>query len=144
MIGAILGDIIGSPYEFDMGDKSKEFPLFSQNSMFTDDTIMTLAVAEAFIDNPNNLPQINHIDGNKTNNRADNLEWVTRSENALHSVYILGKNPGGWSRKAVKCVETGEIFVSLFVPPTHNGTMWWYSIFSVVPQFTQVCPKFSL
>ena len=52
MYGAILGDIIGSPYEFDMGNKRKEFPLFSRNSMFTDDTIMTLAVAEAFIDAP--------------------------------------------------------------------------------------------
>lgn len=50
MYGAILGDIIGSPYEFDMGDKSKEFPLFSKRSQFTDDTIMTLAVAEAFLD----------------------------------------------------------------------------------------------
>lgn len=50
MYGAILGDIIGSPYEFDMGDKSKGFPLFSKRSQFTDDTIMTLAVAEAFLD----------------------------------------------------------------------------------------------
>ena len=49
MYGAILGDIIGSPYEFDMGDKTKNFPLFSKGSYFTDDTIMTLAVAEAFI-----------------------------------------------------------------------------------------------
>jgi len=44
MYGAILGDIIGSPYEFDMGNKSKEFPLFSQRSTYTDDTVMTLAV----------------------------------------------------------------------------------------------------
>ena len=50
MYGAILGDIIGSPYEFDMGNKSKEFPLFSKNSTFTDDTVMTIAVAEAFLD----------------------------------------------------------------------------------------------
>lgn len=49
MYGAILGDIIGSPYEFDMGDKTKEFPLFTQKSMFTDDTVMTVAVAEAFL-----------------------------------------------------------------------------------------------
>lgn len=49
MYGAILGDIIGSPYEFDQGDKSKVFPLFSGESYFTDDTIMTLAVAEAFM-----------------------------------------------------------------------------------------------
>ena len=52
MYGAILGDIIGSPYEFDMGDKIKDFPLFSEDSYFTDDTVMTLAVAEAFMGAP--------------------------------------------------------------------------------------------
>jgi len=49
LYGAILGDIIGSPYEFDMGNKTKEFPLFSKTSIFTDDTVMTLAVAEGFM-----------------------------------------------------------------------------------------------
>ena len=52
MYGAILGDIIGSPYEFDMGDKTKDFPLFSGESYFTDDTVMTVAVAEAFMGAP--------------------------------------------------------------------------------------------
>ena len=47
MFGAILGDIIGSPYEFDRGNKTKAFPLFIKRSQFTDDTVMTLAVAEA-------------------------------------------------------------------------------------------------
>jgi len=50
MFGAILGDIIGSPYEFDRGQKVKDFPLFRESSMFTDDTVMTIAVAEAFMD----------------------------------------------------------------------------------------------
>jgi len=50
MYGAILGDIIGSPYEFDMGNKRKDFPLFSRECDFTDDTVMTIAVAEAFLD----------------------------------------------------------------------------------------------
>lgn len=50
MIGAILGDIIGSPYEFDCGSKSKDFPLFSQKSTYTDDTVMTLAVRLTFLD----------------------------------------------------------------------------------------------
>ncbi|MBQ7090354.1 MAG: ADP-ribosylglycohydrolase family protein [Clostridia bacterium] len=50
MFGAILGDIIGSPYEFDRGNKSKEFPLFSSESHFTDDTVITVAVAEALMD----------------------------------------------------------------------------------------------
>ena len=54
MYGAILGDFIGSPYEFDMGSKSKDFPLFSQKSKYTDDTAMTIAVASAFLKIPEN------------------------------------------------------------------------------------------
>lgn len=50
MYGAILSDIIGSPFEFDLGNKRKEFPLFSERPEFTDDTVMTMAVAEAFLD----------------------------------------------------------------------------------------------
>ncbi len=52
MYGAILGDIIGSPYEFDMGDKTKNFPLFNGDSYYTDDTVMTVAVAKAFLKDP--------------------------------------------------------------------------------------------
>ena len=52
MYGAILGDIIGSPYEFDRGDKTKDFPLFSSCSRLTDDTVMTVAVADAFLSCP--------------------------------------------------------------------------------------------
>ena len=50
MIGAIMGDMIGAPYEFDRGNKTKEFPLFSRGSQFTDDSVMTIAVAEALMD----------------------------------------------------------------------------------------------
>ena len=49
MYGAILGDIIGSPFEFDRGDKTKDFELFSKGCGFTDDTVMTVAVAEALL-----------------------------------------------------------------------------------------------
>jgi len=45
-------------------------------------------VATNFIPNPLNLPQVNHKDGNKRNNRKDNLEWVTGSENMKHSFRI--------------------------------------------------------
>ena len=50
MIGAILGDMIGAPYEFDRSPKTKGFPLFSRESVFTDDSVMTIAVAEALME----------------------------------------------------------------------------------------------
>ena len=40
MYGAILGDMIGSPYEFDKGKKTKDFPMFVEESHFTDDTVI--------------------------------------------------------------------------------------------------------
>lgn len=50
MYGAITGDIIGSQFEFDRGNKSREFELFGKNCEYTDDTVMTVAVAEALLD----------------------------------------------------------------------------------------------
>jgi len=50
MYGALSGDMIGAPYEFDRGGKTKEFPLFGRESHFTDDSVMTVAAAEALMD----------------------------------------------------------------------------------------------
>lgn len=50
-------------------------------------------VAEAFIENKNNYKEVNHIDGNKSNNCVDNLEWCTRRENVLHSYKLGLKKP---------------------------------------------------
>ena len=50
MYGAILGDMIGAPFEFDRGDKTKDFEMFTEKTEFTDDTVMTIAVAEALMD----------------------------------------------------------------------------------------------
>jgi ADP-ribosylglycohydrolase len=50
MLGAIVGDIVGSPFEFDRGKKTTEFELFSAGANYTDDSVMTLAVGQALMD----------------------------------------------------------------------------------------------
>ena len=63
-------------------------------------------VAHAFIDNLENKPYVNHIDGNTFNNRADNLEWVTQCENMFSSLKC-GKNHS--AKKVIQYSKTGDV-----------------------------------
>lgn len=92
-------------------------------------------VAEAFVPNPDNLPEVNHINGNKLDNRAENLEWTDRSGNALHS-FDTGLHPWGEGRynskltqEAVKDIR--DNYVPRAVPYRHFAEKYGVSIDAV-------------
>ena len=92
-------------------------------------------VAETFIDNNDNKPEINHIDGNPRNNDASNLEWVTRSENEFHKNRVLEHR-----RKGIKilCVETKEVFNSYHEAGRKKG-IYPQNIYKVIKGYRSTC-----
>jgi len=82
--GLVKGQLI----HFDFNKKGyPQLRLYNKNKKYVRNQHRLVALA--FIPNPNNLPQVNHIDGNKMNNHISNLEWCTNSDNMKHA-YKLG------------------------------------------------------
>lgn len=73
-------------------------------------------VALAFIDNPEGKPEVNHINCIRSDNRVENLEWMTRAENNAYT-----SKCGHKSKKKIKCIETNEIFDTSTKASEKNG-----------------------
>jgi hypothetical protein len=83
-------------------------------------------VANAFVKNPNNLPEVNHLNEDKTDNTYTNLEWSTRSGNALHSVRkFRGSNSGTSKLTEEQVVEIIDLLGVM--PQTEIGKLYGVS-----------------
>ncbi len=138
MLGAIAGDIIGSPYEFNRNNiKTTEFPLFSPRSRFTDDTVMTFAVAQALMrtaqrigDVPDknafaeavidSMHELGHMYP-KVGYGSKFVLWLSRRERqpygSLGNGSAMRVSPVAWAFGTLEEVET---FAALSASVTHN------------------------
>lgn len=92
-------------------DKDGYIRVHLHKNLKNENGIVHRLVAKAFIPNPNDKPQVNHINGIKDDNRVENLEWCTTNENRQHAYDTgLQKPPG---EIPVRIVETGETFKSI-------------------------------
>lgn len=95
-------------------------------------------VAEAFIDNPQKLPVVNHKDGNKLNNYVDNLEWITYSGNLAHAYRIgLRSSDGELNSMSKLTVQQVREIRSLYEKRGKNNSNTLAKSYGVSPKTIQ-------
>ena len=108
--GNVLSYKRGAPYPLKVSrNRNGGYQMVSAGSGSTSKQYVHRMVAETWLDNPNHYRDVNHINGDKDDNRVENLEWVTHGENVCHA-YRTGLNK---RTTPVRVVETGEVFESL-------------------------------
>jgi hypothetical protein len=65
-------------------------------------------IALAFLENPSNLPQVNHLDGDPSNNHIENLEWCTASQNQFHAIAIGLRARSSWTLENIGKAARGS------------------------------------
>ena len=96
--------------------KGYEYAVIRKNNVAKTIRVHRL-IAEAFISNPLNLPQVNHLDGNKANNNIENLEWTDNSGNQKHSYKLgfkssLGEKNGNCKLNIEKVKKIRELYAT--------------------------------
>ena len=89
--GRIYGKRFGEELKYNINQGGYKYVVLSINGKTKTFPIHRI-IALTFIPNPDNLPQVNHVDGNKLNCSVQNLEWVTAQENIKHALRVIGRN----------------------------------------------------
>ena len=118
--GDVISKRLGTPMKLTLSGTSRDGGYLQTNLKIDGKHVCKRAhrlVAEAYIDNPDNKPCVNHIDGNKLNNNVSNLEWCTHLENVTHArttgLTTSAQCPTGAAHARavlIRCIDTGDVF----------------------------------